>query len=116
MTEDGKTEVHRLRHSRFRKVFRGDVVTRQALGWVGAQIAILSMLDPSLSKAAPWHVAIISSRHSPPLQDDEVRFIHYLELRLLAAAEGALRQGDELEHVGLYNKINFYHELPVRRC
>lgn len=112
--KDGRTELHRLSHSRFRKIFRV-VVTREALGWVGAQIAILAVLDPTLSKAYPWHVSVDDLRVIAHLfRNDEIRFIHYLEVRLPAAAASALSQADELEHVGLYNKMNVYHELPVR--
>jgi hypothetical protein len=112
--ETGKREVHRVRHSNFRRLFR-IVVTREELGWVGAKIAILSVLDPSLSTSAPWHVSIDDLRVIAHLfKDDEIRFAHYLESRLLAAGQPALNQADELEHVGLYNKMNYYHDLPVR--
>jgi hypothetical protein len=91
------------------------VITREELGWVGAKIAILSVLDPSLSKSLPWHVAIDDLRVIAHLfKEDEIRFVHYLEVRLLAAAQKVLNQADEIEHVGLYNKMNYYHDLPVR--
>jgi hypothetical protein len=110
----GQKEIHRIRHSQFRKIFRV-VVTREDLGWVGAKIAVLSILDPNLSKSYPWHVSIDDLRIIAELfKDDEIRFVHYLELRLLASAEPVLSQNDEIEHIGLYNKINHYHELPVQ--
>ena len=110
----GKQEVHRIRHAHFRKVFR-IVISREGLGWVGARIAVLSVLNLGLSKAFPWHVAIDDLRVIAELfKADEIRFVHYLELRLLASAEAALSQQDEIEHIGLYNKMNYYHELPVR--
>ncbi len=37
----------------------------------------------------------------------------YHELRLLAAGEDTLNLHDEIEHIGLYNKINHYHGLRV---
>ena len=110
----GKHEVCRIRHSQYRKVFRV-VVTREELGWVGARIAMLSVLEPSLSKSLPWHVAIDDLRVIAHLfGNDEIRFVHYLEVRLMAAAQTTLDQSDEIEHVGLYNKMNYYHDLPTR--
>lgn len=112
--ETGRREIHRIRHSQYRKIIR-IVITREELGWVGAKIASLSVLDPSLSNAYPWHVSIDDLRIIAELfKDDEIRFMHYLELRLLASAETTLEQNDEIEHIGLYNKINYYHELPVQ--
>ncbi len=82
---------------------------------MGARVAILSVLDPSLSKSLPWHVAIDDLRVIAHLfENDEIRFVHYLEVRLMAAAQTILNQADEIEHVGLYNKMNYYHDLPVR--
>lgn len=112
--ETGKQEIHRIKHSRFRKIFRV-VITREDLGWVGAKIAVLSILDTNLSKSFPWHISIDDLRIVADLfKDDEVPFIHYLELRLLASSETALSQSDEIEHISLYNKMNHYHELPVK--
>jgi len=112
--ETGRREVHRIRPSQYRKIIR-IVITREELGWVGAKIASLSVLDPSLSNSYPWHVSIDDLRIIAELfKDDEIRFMHYLELRLLASAETTLEQNDEIEHIGLYNKINYYHELPVQ--
>jgi hypothetical protein len=112
--ESGKREILRIRHSRFRRIFRV-VVTREELGWVGARIAILSVLDGNLSKSYPWHVSVDDLRIVAELfKDDGIRFVHYLELRLLASAETALVQHDEIEHIALYNKMNYYHELPVQ--
>jgi hypothetical protein len=112
--ETGKLELRRIRQCEYRKIFR-IVITREELGWVGAKLAILSLLDPSLSKSYPWHISIDDLRVIVDLfQNDPIRFVHYLELRLLAAAEPVLSQADELEHVGLYNKMNYYHELPAQ--
>ncbi len=72
------------------------------------------MLDPNLSKSYPWHVSIDDLRVVAALfPGDGIRFAHYLEQRLVASAETSLTQRDELEHVGLYHKINHYHDLPV---
>ena len=62
------------------------------------------MLAPTLSRSAPWHVSLDDLRVIAHLSnDDEIRFAHYLESRLLAAGQTALNQADELKHVGLYN-------------
>lgn len=107
--ETGRREVHWIRHSQYRKIIR-IVITREELGWVGARIAILSVLDPNLSNSYPWHVSIDDLRIIAELfKDDEIRFIHYLELRLLASAKTTLNQHDEIEHIGLYNELNSYH-------
>jgi len=112
--ETGKREVHRIKNSHFRRIIR-IVITRENLGWVGARIATLSVLDPSLSNSYPWHVSIDDLRIIAELfKDDEIRFMHYLELRLLASAETILNQSDEIEHIALYNKINHYHDLQVQ--
>ncbi|HMI83281.1 MAG TPA: SEC-C domain-containing protein [Polyangiaceae bacterium] len=109
----GKNEVLRLQSSKFRTIHRV-AISREDLGWVGAKIAILSILDPGLSKSYPWHVSIDDLRIVAELfKDDEIRFFHYLELRLLASAQKALTQHDEIDHVALYNNMNYYHELPA---
>lgn len=110
--ETGKTAVLTLRHSEFRKVFRV-VITRENLGWVGAQIAILSVLDPNLSKSYPWHVSTDDLRAISELfQNNELIFVHFLEQRLTAAAQTNLSQHDELDHVALYHKLPYYYNLP----
>lgn len=112
--ETGKRELHKVKYSNFRKVLRV-VVTKEDLGWVGARIATLSVLDPKLNISAPWHISIDDLRVVAELfKDDSIRFVHYLEQRLAASANATLYQHDEIEHVGLYNKKNYYHELPVK--
>jgi hypothetical protein len=81
------------------------VITREDLGWVGAKIAVLSILDPNLSKSFPWHISIDDLRIVADLfKDDEVRFVHYLELRLLASSETTLSQSDEIEHISFIGR------------
>lgn len=109
----GKNALHTLKHSDYRQIVRV-VVTREQLGWVGARIAILSLLDPGLSQASPWHVSLDDLRVVAELfQNNELQFAHFLAQRLKASSELRLRQDDEIEHIALYNKINFYHDLPV---
>jgi len=111
--DSGKREICRIRHDKFRRIFRV-VVTREDLGWVGAQIAIMSVIEPTLSDSFPWHISVDDLRAVAELfQDSNLRFIHFLERRLEASQETTLSQHDEIEHIGLYNKINFYHDLPV---
>jgi hypothetical protein len=111
--KSGKIVVQTIQHSNYRKIFRV-VITREDLGWVGAKLAQLSILDPTLSESLPWHVSIDDLRVVVDLfSDSDVRFIHYLEQRLAAGSEEKLAQHDEIEHVGLYNKINHYQEFPV---
>lgn len=112
--ETGKNEIVKIKRSNYRKVFRV-VVTREDLGWVGARIAILSILDPKLSKPFPWHISIDDLRVVAELfKNDEIRFIHYLEQRLLASSEEFLSQNDEIEHIGLYNSMNMYYKSPIK--
>lgn len=112
--ETGKNEVVKIKRSDYRKVFR-IVITREDLGWVGARIAILSILDPKLGKQYPWHVSLDDLRVVAELfKNDEIRFIHYLEQRLLASSEEFLSQNDEIEHIGLYNSMNMYYESPIK--
>ena len=40
--------------------------------------------------------------------------MHFLEQRLKASEQRALSQHDEIDHIGLYNKMNLYHELPAK--
>jgi SEC-C motif len=111
--ESGKREICRIRRDKLRQIFRV-VVTREDLGWVGARVAILSVVEPTLSVSLPWHISLDDLRAVAELfHDSELRFAHYLEQRLRASGEVRLSQNDEIEHVGLYNKMNFYHELPV---
>lgn len=75
----GKRELHRVRCANFRRIFRV-VITREDLGWVGARIAVLSMLDPSMGTSFPWHVSLDDLRIVAELfKDSELRFVHYLE-------------------------------------
>jgi len=112
--ETGKTIVHRVRAADYRRVFRV-VVTRENLGWVGAQIAVLSILDPGLSKSHPWHVSIDDLRMIADLfEGKDIEFAHFLEQRLRASSETRLSQHDEIEHVALYQRLNRYHDLRIR--
>jgi hypothetical protein len=112
--ETGKNEILKLKRSSYRQIFRV-VITKEELGWVGAKIAQLSVMDPSLSRSLPWHISIEDLRVVSHLfKNNEIRFIHYLEQRLRAAAEDTLRQHDEIEHVGLYNELNAYHEPQLK--
>jgi len=109
-----KNTIFKIKHSDFRKIFR-IIITREDLGWVGAKIAVLSILDPNLSKSYPWHISIDDLRIVVELfKGNEIQFIHFLEQRLMASSETTLSQNDEIEHIALYNKINCYHKLPVR--
>lgn len=111
---NGKSELLRIKQTDFRRIFRV-VITREDLGWVGARISVLSMLDQTMSTSLPWHVSLDDLRIVAELfKDSELRFVHFLEQRLQASHERALRQHDEIEHIALYNKINLYHELPVK--
>jgi hypothetical protein len=111
--QTGTNVVHRVRSQDYRRIFR-IVVTREPLGWVGAKIATLSVLDPGLSKSFPWHVSIDDLRVIADLFDGQaLSFVHFLEQRLEASSTLALSQHDEIEHVALYHAINEYHDLPV---
>jgi hypothetical protein len=109
-----KNKVINIKNSDFRKIFR-IIVTREELGWVGSKIAILSILDPDMNKSFPWHISIDDLRVVVELfKDNEIRFVHFLEQRLKASSETKLKQHDEIEHIALYNKRNYYHKLPVK--
>ena len=110
----GSRELLRLKQSCYRFIFR-IVVTREDLGSLGARLAIFSMLDKTLSKSYPWHVSFDDLRVVEELfKDRALQFSHYLENRLRASSVDGLVQHDEIEHIALYNKINAYHNLPVR--
>jgi SEC-C motif len=112
--ETGKRTVHKVRISRYRRVFRV-VVTKEFLSWVGAKIAVLSVIDPSLSKAWPWHISLDDLRIVAELfAGKDLEFAHFLEQRLQASAEPILSQHDELDHMALYFRRNQYHDLGVR--
>jgi hypothetical protein len=112
--ESGKNVVQTIKHGDYRKIFRV-VVTKEELGWVGAQLAQLSVLDPTLATSLPWQVSISDLRAVAELfSDNKLRFTHYLEQRLTAGENQELTQHDEIDHVGLYNKINHYHDLPFK--
>ena len=106
----GKKVVHSVEHKKFRKIFRV-VVTRENLGWIGASLAKLSVLDPSLSSSMPWQVSVDDLRAIADLFAGKgVEFGHYLQVRLEAAENQALSQNDEIDHVALYNAMNYYHK------
>ena len=112
--ETGKTVIQTVKHGSYRRIFRV-VVTKEELGWVGAQLAKLSVLDPTLATSLPWQVSLGDLRAVVELfGDNKLRFAHYLEQRLTAGQSQELTQHDEIDHVGLYNKINHYHDLPVK--
>jgi hypothetical protein len=112
--QTGKNVYCTIKRRQYRKIFRV-IVTREDLGWVGARIAVLSVIEPNLSKSYPWHVSLDDLRIVRELfKDNEIRFVHFLEQRLLASSQRALAQHDEIEHIGLYNAMNRYDELPVQ--
>jgi hypothetical protein len=112
--DSGKRVVHSVRIAEYRKVFR-IVVTRESLGWVGAQIAVLSILDSGLSRSLPWHISVDDLRVVVELfAGKELEFVHFLEQRLKASAEVRLSQHDEIEHIALYQKLNEYHVLGLQ--
>lgn len=105
----GTRIVCTLERKNYRRIFRV-VVTREPLGWVGAKIARLSILDETLLKSPPWHVAIDDLRSIAVLFDKKgPQFCHYLEQRLTAAEDASITTFCEMEHVGLYLQHNFYH-------
>jgi hypothetical protein len=106
----GKRVVHSIEHKNFRRIFRV-VVTREQLGWVGAGLAKLSVIDPSLDSSLPWQVSLDDLRAIADLfEGKSLEFSHYLEVRLEAAANKVLSQQDEIDHVSLYNAMNYYHK------
>jgi hypothetical protein len=112
--ETGKRTVYKVQISRYRRVFRV-VVTKEFLSWVGAKVAVLSVIDPALSRALPWHISLDDLRIVAELfAGRDLEFAHFLEQRLQASAEPILSQHDELDHMALYFKRNQYHELGVR--
>ncbi|HSW92049.1 MAG TPA: SEC-C domain-containing protein [Candidatus Saccharimonadales bacterium] len=106
----GKKSVHKVSHSKYRRIFR-IVVTREQLGWVGADLAKLSVVDPSLSESMPWQVSLDDLWAIAELFEGKgIEFSHYLEVRLEAAVTPALSQQDEVDHIALYNAMNYYHK------
>lgn len=107
--QTGKKVLHSVEVNKFRKVIRV-VVTRESLGWIGARLARLAVLDPTLNETMPWHISIDDLRAVAELFDGKsVEFSHYLQVRLEAAENKALSQSDEIDHVALYNAMNYYH-------
>ncbi|MDD3607715.1 MAG: SEC-C metal-binding domain-containing protein [Candidatus Moranbacteria bacterium] len=105
----GKTSQCKIQIKNFRRIFR-IVVTKEPLGWVGAQIANLSILEPSLSSSPPWHVSIVDLQVvSDIFEGLSLQFVHYLEQRLIAAKKTDLQQYDEIDHLALYLSLNVYH-------
>jgi SEC-C motif len=105
-----KKVIYQASYSKYRKVFRV-VVTREQLGWVGADLAKLSVVDPSLNDSMPWQVSLDDLRAIAVLfKGKGITFSHYLEVRLEAATSKALSQKDEIDHVSLYNAMNYYHK------
>ncbi len=71
-------------------------------------------IEPTLSSSVPWHVSLDDLRAVAELfQDGNLRFVHFLEQRLKASEEASLDQHDEIEHIGLYNKLNLYHAATI---
>lgn len=92
-----------------REIFR-IVVTREPLGWIGAMIARLSIIDKNFYKALPWHVAIDDLRAIADIFNTQgPQFVSYLETRLKASAHKEITQIDEIDHVALYLKMNQYY-------
>ncbi len=106
----GKKPLHTVEHGKYRKIFR-IVVTREQLGWVGASLAQLSVIDPTINDSMPWQISLDDLRAVADLfKDKGVEFSHYLEVRLEAATNTALSQHDEIDHVALYHAMNYYHK------
>lgn len=107
--QTGKKVLHSVEVNKFRKVIRV-VVTRESLGWIGAKLARMSVLDTTLNENMPWHVSIDDLRAIAELfEGKSVEFSHYLHVRLEAAENKVLSQNDEIDHVALYNAMNYYH-------
>jgi|GEM_PF-2417660 len=106
----GKQVLHSVEHQKFRRIFR-IVVTRENLGWIGADLARLSVLDPSLSQNMPLQVSVDDLRAIADLfAGKAIEFAHYLQVRLEAATNKALSQYDEIDHIALYHAMNYYHK------
>ncbi len=104
-----KNKVLEIDLQKYRKIFR-IVVTHENLGWVGAQIATLSRIDPTMGNFYPWHVSLDDLRVITDIFEGEsISFVHYLEERLEASKAEDLQQHDEIDHVALYLKLNIYH-------
>lgn len=108
--QTGKKVVYSLEHGKFRRIIR-IVVTRESLGWIGASLVKLAVLDPSLNESMPWQVSIDDLRAISDLfKGKSIEFGHYLQVRLEAAENQSLSQNDEIDHVALYNAMNYYHK------
>lgn len=81
----GKEALHSVEHNKFRRIVRV-VVTRESLGWIGASLVKLAVLDPSLNKSMPWQVSIDDLRAVSELfKGKSIEFGHYMQVRLGAA-------------------------------
>lgn len=108
--ETGKNEVCKICSSDYRIIFR-IVVTREPIGWVGAKISRLSVLDKTVLDSPPWHIAIDDLKIVADIfKDRGPQFCQYLELRLKAAENEKLDQADEIDQIGVYLDRNFYHD------
>ena len=104
-----KNVLHTLEHKNYRKIIRV-VVSRESLGWIGASLVKLAVLDPTLSENMPWQISVDDLRAVSELfENKSIEFGHYLQVRLEAAENLTLSQNDEIDHVALYNAMNYYH-------
>jgi hypothetical protein len=108
--ESGQKVVCTIEHEKVRRIFRV-VTTREPLGWAGATIARLSVLDKNILNSPPWHVSLDDLRAISDIFDGRGgQFCHYLAQRLTAAENERISQFDEMDHVGLYLELNYYHQ------
>jgi hypothetical protein len=108
--ESGQKVVCTIEHEKVRRIFRV-ITTREPLGWAGATIARLSVLDKNILNSPPWHVSLDDLRAISDIFDARGgQFCHYLAQRLTAAENERISQFDEMDHVGLYLELNYYHK------
>lgn len=106
----GKKVIFSIKRADLRSIHR-IVVTKENLGWVGARVGVLHEVEPSIKGNAPWHISIEDLRVIAELfKGNELQFMHYAEVRREVSHNLSIVQHDELQHIGLYLRMNLYHK------
>ena len=102
-----KKEIRQISKGDFRKI-TVCAVTVDPFTEIASQIQHLSPLGVSAEKTPTWSISIDDLRVCSDLFSEPLVFLHYLEKRMEAGRCESVSVSDELDHIGLYFRLNDY--------
>ncbi len=102
-----REKVGELRKSDFEKVVICPV-TLDPFTEMAAQIQHLRKIGVDVGSAPVWAISLDDLRVYADIFENPLRFLHYVDERMLAFKSELIELDDELDHLGLYLKHNNY--------